>query len=55
MYSYAYAALNRGPSFPEALIAALNDASIKMDKVDYSRYGWLLPSDVEVLNAMVSA
>lgn len=38
--------------FTKDLIEALNYVSAKRDNLDYSRYGWLLPSDIEVLNAM---
>jgi hypothetical protein len=38
--------------FNKDLIEALNVVSSRRDNVDYSRYGWLLPSDIEVLNAM---
>lgn len=41
-----------GPSFPTELIAALEVASKSLDALDFSRYGYLLPRDVEVLNAV---
>lgn len=37
-------------SFPSDLIAALVSVSERIDKLDHSRYGWMLPMDVEVLN-----
>ena len=34
------------------LVRALVSASTKMDKIDYSRYGFMTDGDIEVLNAM---
>ncbi len=38
-------------SFSEDLINALDYNSKKYDHLDHSRYGWMLPRDIEVLNS----
>jgi hypothetical protein len=38
--------------FGARLISALDTASAAADALDHSRFGWLLPFDIEVLNAM---
>jgi hypothetical protein len=38
--------------FGSRLVESLDAASARTDGVDYSRFGWLLPFDLEVLNAM---
>ena len=40
------------PDFKGNLIAALDAVSKRIDKIDYSRYGYLESRDIEVLNAM---
>lgn len=39
-------------NFPDSLIFALESASLKLDSIDFSRYGWLQPSDISVLNSV---
>jgi hypothetical protein len=39
-------------SFAFDLVKALNTVSSKIDRLDHSRFGYLQPVDVEVLNAM---
>lgn len=41
-----------GPSFAANLIAVLEAASKRVDGLDFSRYGYLLPRDIQVLNAV---
>lgn len=38
-------------SFPTDLLRTLNEYSKRYDKLDHSRYGWLVEADIEVLNA----
>lgn len=39
-------------SFPSDLIKALDTASKRLDKLDHSRYGWLSPYEIEIINAV---
>ena len=39
-------------SFPESLVGALDTCSKRTDGLDFSRYGYMLPRDVEILNAI---
>ena len=39
-------------SFPEKLIAALNETSSEKDGLDYSRYGWMRGHQMQVLNIL---
>lgn len=41
-----------GPRFGADFLEALNKVSLQLDKLDFSRFGYLLPEDVEILNAM---
>ena len=40
------------PDFKGALVSALDAVSKRIDKIDYSRYGYMESRDIEVLNAM---
>lgn len=39
-------------NFAQDLVHALNTVSSKNDKLDHSRFGYLMPEDIQVLNAM---
>ncbi len=40
------------PYFSTDLIRALNEVSERIDGIDYSRYGWMTPVDITILNSM---
>lgn len=40
------------PKFRSDMISGLDECSKKIDTIDFSRYGYLLPKDLEIQNAM---
>ena len=40
-------------SFTTDLLIQLNTTSYNIDKIDYNRYGWMSPADLEVTNVLV--
>jgi hypothetical protein len=40
------------PNFPSLLLETLNRVSSKVDDVDYSRFGWMVDKNIEILNAI---
>lgn len=52
--SYLYDAAQAIPQivhsniFPKMFLSQLNSVSVKRDKVNYKRFGWLKPDDIEV-------
>jgi len=39
-------------SFPQDLLNSLDECSRRLDAVDFSRFGYMLPRDIEILNAI---
>ena len=39
-------------NFKFQLILALDNVSLSVDNIDYSRYGWMISSDIDIINAM---
>jgi len=40
------------PDFSNVLLETLNKVSTKIDDVDYSRFGWMIDRNIEILNAI---
>ena len=40
-------------TFTSDLLIQLNTTSYNIDKIDYNRYGWMSPADLEVTNVLV--
>lgn len=40
------------PEFPRILLETLNQVSSKVDDVDYSRFGWMIDRNIEILNSI---